>query len=78
MATRDDLGRDHFDRRRGETDVEMPTGYHCARAVASPDGEKVAPIASDSHLVHARGYPARIDRAEGRRTTIRAAVAKVI
>ena len=66
VVTRNDYARNHFDRqgvdcRLCKSEVEMATGYHHICAVASPDGDEVAEMATDRHLVHDEGNPACID-----------------
>jgi len=63
VVTRDDYGRNHFDRRLCESDVEMPTGYHRVCAVPSPGGDEAVEMESDCHLVCDQGNLACIDAA---------------
>ena len=68
MVSRDDYARNHFDRRPCESEVEIGTSYYRVCAVAIPDGDGVAEMASGCLLVRAGGNPACID---GERSTTR-------
>ena len=83
MVTRDDYGRNHFDRhpvdrRLCESEVETPTGYRRVCAVASPDGDEAVVMASDCRLASYEGDPAYGDGwpTSGRR--VGAGIARVL